>query len=121
MGYELMNCICCKHWGKCPVGGTKPKGKAMRVLHDKFGETPCAVFLPDFITPAQFRERTGRKYPADAPVWAEITIDGEHRGWALATNRASAEVKICVFGDLVPSKDWKPEMTEKDKCMGGER
>jgi len=62
-----MNCICCKNWGKCPVGGTKPKGKAMRVLHDRFGETHCAEFIHVFITPLQYEERAGKRF--NGAVW----------------------------------------------------
>jgi len=126
MIYELINCICCANCDKCPANngeGLLTRQGSLWVDSEKGVSkgAVCGHYTPGFITPTQFRERTGRKYPADAPVWAEITIDGEHKGWALATNRANAAVKICAFGDFVPSKDWKPEMTEKDKCMGGER
>jgi len=61
-----MNCLCCKHWDECP-----------KDIKDNRSYIPphyvmyCGGWEPAFITPRQFRERTGREYPDIAPVWVK--------------------------------------------------
>ncbi|GAB6392515.1 MAG: hypothetical protein MdMp014T_1888 [Treponematales bacterium] len=72
-----MNCICCKNWGKCIC---HREGNMAEIYCsdidsdgnvDEGGKPPfvptCGDEEPAFITPAQYKERTGRDF--EGAVW----------------------------------------------------
>jgi hypothetical protein len=104
-----MNCICCKYWGRCPVyeNGDNPS-KRFEFGFER-GGFECGCFTPHFITPAQFKERTGREYSLRAPVfWGpkerDFALGIYPTYWANVAGMVEAgnAVAVCAFGDLVP-------------------
>jgi hypothetical protein len=85
----------------------------------------CGDEEPAFITPAQYKERTGREYPGNAPVWYRVSEPrlGGKRAWTAwelgtygnakcAITNLPSEIwqVLCAFGDLVPPHSLIPEI-----------
>jgi hypothetical protein len=70
----------------------------------------CNEFFPDFITPAQFADRTGREYPGRALVYFYLPALGgmDAAYWDVLKRNYAGEIAegalwhCCAFGDLVP-------------------
>jgi len=107
--YELKYCLFC--------GGPDIKGKRKSVVR-----------VPKFETPKQYKERTGREWPMDGPVW--IGLKGFHKYfhlenivWELRSYDSAittisylrkqddrqAVYILCANGPDRPPADWKPE------------
>jgi hypothetical protein len=105
-----MNCITCLNCGKCQIRNN-PDAYPLDVYitFTENGILRCDLYQQAYITPDQYRERTGREYPDDAPVWVydkesiyigacrESVVEGYHEGI------------ICAFGDAMPPDDWRPK------------
>ena len=89
-------------------------------VHCPFCEKTNAKFgiIPTHETPAQYKARTGKDWPDNAPVWVKAYWNYDKSGWhksenwQIATNseylRKSFPV-LCATGPEVPGDDWRPE------------
>jgi len=107
-----MNCICCKNWGKCNCH--REGNMAEIYTSDAAPHTLiCGEEEPGFITPAQYKERTGREYPDKALVYF-YNEDNKVTGgafWAILREQISEFPRhCCAFGSLVPPDDWRPDL-----------
>jgi hypothetical protein len=107
-----MNCVCCKKYGDCPVE-KEPDGRDYLLESNGLNGIECTEYERDFITPEQYKNRTGREWNEYAPVWAiyddiiEISTmsqEEERKKWP-------GHFYLCVMGDAIPPDDWKPEET----------
>jgi hypothetical protein len=56
-----MNCVCCKKYGDCPVE-KEPDGRDYLLESNGLNGIECAEYERDFITPGQYKKRTGQEW-----------------------------------------------------------
>jgi len=110
-----MNCNYCKNWGKCPlatiINDTEFR-KSFNIFY-VYG-VECKYFVPDYITLAQYKERTGHDYPPYGVVkvfcedmegypYNYLDIYGTDGRRRHNTNVIGI---YCAFGDIVPPNDF---------------
>jgi len=101
------------------IAGPKPwgNGKVLKeyTINKKDIETAIEILPPKYETPKQYKERTGKDYPGNGPVWY---IDTAAEDWEIQTLIPANILKI-MFGDRVniiiatpehgkPDPDWRP-------------
>jgi len=124
----MINCLCCKHWGKCTCHTTGDMSEIYCSGIDSSGSVDegggppfiptCGEYEETYITPAQYKERTGREYPDGGAVFERPKSSREWRTsvWRYSKYEQSqyesygiAYYVLCAFGDRVPSDDRRPE------------
>ena len=75
-------------------------------MNKKFYDT-ILTQVPKYETPEQYKERTGKDYPDDVPVWVRLC---QHTEWNLSTAAAGTLYQDIVIANKngKPPIDWKP-------------
>jgi len=108
-----MNCICCKNWGKCPLEEYLEENDCFPVWASvsRISGFWCKKFIPGFITPAQYKERTEQEYPERAAVYCHFNGEPNwYVGLEKTARKEGAEYVVCALGGLVPPDDWRPDL-----------
>jgi len=112
-----------KYYCKNCMSEFKPGNKKLSLppvddpsVHCPFCEKKDVEFgvIPDYETPEQFQERTGKAYPDNGAVWYRLNYEFE---WELDTYRYvegrysnnSGLVILCADPPVPPPDDWRPE------------
>jgi hypothetical protein len=75
-GITSLSCVFCGHYGNCPVN-RDPNGKANFIQSNGLKGVECTLYEAAYITPEQYKERTGKDWQDKAAVYAPYTtIDG---------------------------------------------
>jgi hypothetical protein len=85
-----------------------------------------ALILDRFVTPAQFEQVAGHKYPEKAPVWyAETDMVWKLRpynealkDWLRRDIDSLCAYMVCAVGDRIPINGFLPECCEKQWFQG---
>jgi hypothetical protein len=121
-----LNCLVCKNWktekcGECIGWNNRGDTICDRIILSNFEQT--------FITPAQYKERTGREYSGNAPAyWLKRDVkscepDDMRKAenffytWQVCDYEfgkviSSLNIIVCAIGDSVPQNDWRPEAAQ---------
>jgi hypothetical protein len=90
-------------------------GKLGETEYNGSGECPFYKILqyfpiPDYETPEQYEERTGKAYPDNGLVWV-LFEDGKWEGRLYKTIRKNSNNLFVVIADppFPPPDGWKPE------------
>jgi len=92
-----------KHFSGCPVYGCNDP--------EKFDEENM-VIIPDYETPEQYKERTGKQYPDDGAVWwfGRMNWFLSEYGWVVGEAKLGRVYPVVIACPPVPPPDnWKPE------------
>jgi hypothetical protein len=120
---DEMNCLTCTEWGKCLVHLDVINEELEPFpMVDRFG-IHCDYYQQQFLTPEQYKARTGKEWPERCPVY--IRDDGE---WELEEYWRAIQFEndlarldkdfgvthtpllvVCATEAGPPPDDWEPE------------
>ena len=89
-----MNCIICKNYGDCPVE-REVYGRDYKFESNGLNGVECAEYKQDYITPEQYKKRTGREWPDNAAVYSRAK--NTNGGWSLWSISSFWCAKLTVY------------------------
>jgi hypothetical protein len=106
-----MNCVFCKHRGNCPILVSVPI-TVLPIFFNRDGFR-CLEYVPVFITPEQYKERTGKELDDFRVVY----VKEGRKSWPIDTygsykNYGTSKDTVIVATEAgPPPENWDPEET----------
>jgi hypothetical protein len=106
----------CKNCGCILVEGKRKKEpcydmKCPLCFYDDSHNDPFMEPIPNYETPAHYKERTGKEFPDDGAVWVRSQFTDWELYYFSEAGNVSSEERIVVVANppVPPPHDWNPE------------
>jgi hypothetical protein len=112
-----MNCICCDKFYDCPF--TKVPRNIF--YYDEYGGIACDYYLPTWITPEEYHNRTGKDWPENWAVYARYIDKMGNDTWYCEAYEPAQYTKnnpvaiVCALASGPPPIDFEPINNEGEK------